>query len=89
LAYGFSNDTTYFTADYFEENLNKEDYLRNSMALASKYKGKKTSTEILFSILDIYEIQQRAIEEYYKNLEIQKNLSPKDKNEIRNATRVA
>jgi hypothetical protein len=86
LAYGFSNDTTYFTADYFEENLNKEDYLRNSMALASKYKGKKTSTEILFSILDIYEIQQRAIEEYYKNLEIQKNLSPKDKNEIRNET---
>jgi len=86
LAYSFSNDSTYFTADYFEENLNKEDYLRNSMALASKWKGKKTSTEILFSILDIYEIQQRAIEEYFKNLEIQKILSPKERNEIRNET---
>ena len=86
IAYGFSSDTTYFTADYFEENLNKEDYLRNSMALASKWKGKKTSTEILFSILDIYEIQQRAIGEYYKNLEIQRNLSPEGKKEIRNET---
>ncbi len=84
LAYGFSTDPTYFTADYFEENLNKEDYLRNSMALASKWKGKKTSIEILFSILDIYEIQQRAIDQYFKNLEIQKNLSSLDKKEIRN-----
>ena len=86
LAYNFSSDPTYFTSDYFEENLNKEDYLRNSMALSSKWKNTKTSTEILFSILDIYEIQERAISQYFQNIEIQKNLSNEDKLELRNET---
>ncbi len=84
LAYTFSQDPTYFTSDYFEENLNKEDYLRNSMALISKWEKTKTSTEILFSILDIYEIQERAIYQYFQNLEYQKNLTRDDKKQIRN-----
>ena len=84
LAYTFSQDPTYFTSDYFEENLNKEDYLRNSMALISKWEKTKTSTEILFSILDIYEIQERAIYQYFQNLEFQKTLTSQDKKQIRN-----
>jgi hypothetical protein len=84
LAYTFSQDPTYFTADYFEENLNKEDYLRNSMALISNWKNSKTSIEILFTILDIYEIQERALFQYYQNIEYQKTLSGEDKKQIRN-----
>lgn len=84
LAYTFSLDPSYFTADYFEENLNKEDYLRNSMALVSNWKNSNTSVEILFTILDIYEIQERAILQYYQNIEYQKTLSSQDKKQIRN-----
>lgn len=67
LAYSFSSDSSYFTTDYFEENLNKEDYLKNSMHMLSELRGTKTATEILFSVENIYEIQQRAIFQYLQN----------------------
>jgi hypothetical protein len=48
LAYTFSPDSTYFSIDYLQENLNKEDYLRefNESSFA-ELKGTKTATEIL------------------------------------------
>jgi len=83
LAYTFSSDPTYFTADYFEENLNKEDYLRNAMNLISKLKGTKTATEILFTILDIYEIQERAIYQHFQNKLMWPNYTSEQKKQIR------
>ncbi|MCB1177581.1 MAG: hypothetical protein KDK36_08400, partial [Leptospiraceae bacterium] len=83
LAYTFSSDPTYFTSDYFEENLNKEDYLRNAMSLVSKLKNSKTSTEILFTILDIYEIQERAIFQYFQNETNWSTYSEEQKKQIR------
>ena len=73
LAYNFSSDSTYFTIDYFQENLNKEDYLKNSMKLLSELKGTKTSIEILFTIENIYEIQSKAIQEYFQNQNLLKS----------------
>ncbi len=67
LAYNFSADSTYFTIDYFQENLNKEDYLKNSMKMLSDLKGTKTASEILFSLENIYEIQSNAIQQYFSN----------------------
>jgi hypothetical protein len=67
LAFSFSSDSTYFTIDYFQENLNKEDYLKNSLNLLSTWKGTKTATEILFSLENIYEIQSNAIQQYFIN----------------------
>ncbi|MDX1961266.1 MAG: hypothetical protein SFU98_22045 [Leptospiraceae bacterium] len=82
LAYTFSSDPTYFSIDYFEENLNKEDYLKNAMELASKFKGTKTGTEILFTILDIFEIQERALLQLFQVKEHLKTIDPNSK-EIR------
>lgn len=73
LAYGFSPDPSYFTIDYFEENLNKEDYLKNAMYMVSELQGTKTATEILFTLENIYEIQQRAIFQYLENRQRLKN----------------
>ena len=67
LAFSFSSDSSYFTIDYFQENLNKEDYLKNSLNLLSIWKGTKTATEILFSLENIYEIQANAIQQYFIN----------------------
>ena len=61
LAYQFSSDPSYFTLDYFQENLNKEDFLKNSLAQVAELSGTKAAVEILFAIENIYEIQQRAI----------------------------
>lgn len=83
LAYTFSPDSTYFSIDYLQENLNKEDYLRNSMNLLSELKGTKTATEILFTLENIYEIQSNAIAQYFINEENYKNLSPEQKKQIR------
>ena len=47
LAYVFSPDPTYFMLDYFQENLNKEDFLKNSLYLVSKNLGSKAATEML------------------------------------------
>ncbi len=86
IAYNFSPDPTYFAADYFEENLNKEDYLRNVMELVKKWKGTKTATEILFTIFDIYSIQERAVGEVLQMKTVLKNQNPADKNQIRSET---
>ncbi|MCX7997976.1 MAG: hypothetical protein N3A69_03360, partial [Leptospiraceae bacterium] len=86
LAYTFSSDPTYFTIDYFEENLNKEDYLRHAMNLVSKMKGTKTATEILFTILDIYEIQERAIHQYFQNKDLWHTYPEEKKKQIRYET---
>lgn len=65
IAYTFSPDATYMDLDYFEENLNKEDFLKNSLAQAARLKDTKTQTELLFAVLDIYEIQQNAWHNYF------------------------
>ena len=61
LAYDFSGDKTYFMVDYFQENLNKEDFLKHALEQISRLKGTKAATELLFTVDNIYEIQQRAI----------------------------
>ncbi|MBP9887465.1 MAG: hypothetical protein KBF93_14275 [Leptospiraceae bacterium] len=83
LAYTFSPDSTYFSIDYLQENLNKEDYLKNSMNLLSELKGTKTATEILFTLENIYEIQSNAIAQYFANEENYKKLTPEQKKQIR------
>jgi hypothetical protein len=83
IAYTFSGDPTYFATDYFEENLNKEDYLKNALDLVSKMKNTKTASEILFTILDIYEIQERAINQVFQSREFLKTIDPKLNKEIR------
>ncbi len=83
LAYNFSSDSTYFSIDYLQENLNKEDYLKNSMNLLSDLKGTKTATEILFTLENIYEIQSNAIGQYFINQENYKALTAKQKEQIR------
>lgn len=83
IAYVFSGDPTYFTIDYFEENLNKEDYLKNSMSLASQLQGTKTATEILFTLENIYEIQERALLQYFQNKNRYDSYPPSKKQNIR------
>jgi hypothetical protein len=83
LAYSFSSDPTYFTIDYFQENLNKEDFLRNSLALYSEFKDHKLGVEILFTLENIYEIQARAIGLYFQNLAIFPSLSPESRKTLR------
>lgn len=61
IAYTFSSDETYFYLDYFQENLNKEDFLMNSLAIAANLEGSKTAIEILFALDNIYDIQNRAL----------------------------
>jgi DNA polymerase III delta prime subunit len=53
------------------------------MKLASDYYGTKTGIEILFTIADIYEIQQRAIYQYFQNSKSFYSYSSKQKQEIR------
>ena len=67
LAYFFSSDETYFSLDYLQESLNKEDFLKNSMFYLSEFQGSKTATELLFIVENIYEIQQRTMKIYFRN----------------------
>ncbi|BDA77775.1 hypothetical protein LPTSP3_g07050 [Leptospira kobayashii] len=83
LAYTFSNDPTYFAVDYFQENLNKEDFLKQMMALLSEHLGTKTGTEILFTIENIYEIQGRALNVYFQNESLYQTYSEERKKELR------
>ncbi|MDH5716235.1 MAG: hypothetical protein OEZ22_01190 [Spirochaetia bacterium] len=83
LAYVFSRDSTYFNLDYFEENLNKEDFLKNSLEIASKLDGSKTSIEMLFAIENIYEIQQRALRYLYDFKQKYANFPPEKKKQLR------
>ncbi|MDH4262960.1 MAG: hypothetical protein OEV78_07950 [Spirochaetia bacterium] len=86
LVYSFSSDPTYLYIDYFDENLNKEDFLKNSLAQVARLKGSKTQTELLFAIQDIYEIQQRAWEIYFNFSNMYKNLSLEQKKKLRYET---
>lgn len=83
LAYTFSSDPTYFTIDYFQENLNKEDFLKHTMALYTELQGKKAGTEILFTLENIYEIQARALSLYFQNLQSFPMLSEESKKNLR------
>ena len=86
LAYQFSSDPTYFMLDYFQENLNKEDFLKNSLAQVSKLRGSKTATELLFTIENIYDIQGRAVRLLFKFIRLHPNLSADKKNKLRTET---
>lgn len=66
LAYVFSSDFTYFNLDYYQENLNKEDFLKKSLYQVSRKHGTKYATEMLFALENIYEIQQRAWRFYFQ-----------------------
>ncbi|PJZ83882.1 hypothetical protein [Leptospira harrisiae] len=86
LAYPFSGDPSYFAIDYFQENLNKEDFLRQMMAALSANLGTNTGTEILFTIENIYEIQSRALEQYFQAKEYLKLATPEQKQTLRYET---
>ncbi|WP_167880752.1 hypothetical protein [Leptospira yanagawae] len=86
LAYPFSNDMSYFAIDYFQENLNKEDFLRQMMATLSSQLGTNTGTEILFTIENIYYIQGKALEQYFRVREYLKSSTPEQKQTIRYET---
>lgn len=83
LAYNFSSDPTYFTIDYFQENLNKEDFLKNSLSLYSEFKNSKVGSEILFTLENIYEIQERALILYFQNMQSLPYLSEESKKQLR------
>ncbi|MCW7458436.1 hypothetical protein ND856_16095 [Leptospira bandrabouensis] len=86
LAYPFSGDPSYFAIDYFQENLNKEDFLRQMMAALSENLGTNTGTEILFTIENIYEIQSRALEQYFQAKEYLTLATPEQKQTLRYET---
>ena len=83
LAYFFSSDDTYFSIDYLQEALNKEDFLKNAMSYLSELQGTKTATELLYIIENIYEIQKRTVQIYFENKAKIKNLPPEYDNQIR------
>ena len=76
VVYPFSNDPTFFMLDYFQENLNKEDYLRKSFYQLSLLYNTKTGIEILFTLDNIYRTQKRAWSEYFKFENIYKVIPP-------------
>lgn len=86
IAYSISPDGTYFTIDYFQENLNKEDFLFHVMKYLSDFKDTKTGVEILFTLENIYEIQERALNQYFSNLDTYNRASPQNRKEIRYET---
>ena len=86
IVYLFSPDPTYFYLDYFDENLNKEDFLKNSLYQAARLKGTKTQTELLFAVNDVYEIQQKAWQNYFDFEKYYNALPPEKKNNLRYET---
>lgn len=86
LAYSFSADPSYLFLDYYLENLNKEDFLNNSLYQASQLVGSKTQTELLFAVQDIYNIQQRAWNYYFNFERTYKQLPADKKTRLRNET---
>ena len=82
IAYSFSGDPTYFYLDYYEENLNKEDFLKHSLYQVSRLKGSKTMTEMLFSLHDIYEIQQNAMNMYLQFRTMYSGLPPEKREQL-------
>ncbi|MCG9875631.1 MAG: hypothetical protein MH321_12690 [Leptospiraceae bacterium] len=83
LAYPFSSDSTYFTIDYFQENLNKEDFLKNTLAMYSEFQNHKLGTEILFTLENIYDIQGRAVSMYFQNKELLSRMNEQEKEQLR------
>lgn len=83
IAYMFSRDPSYFTLDYYEENLNKEDFLKNALYLISKHYGTKTASELLFTVENIYEIQQRAWRLYFNFKAQYPNIEERKKKHLR------
>lgn len=83
LAYTFSSDPTYLILDYFDENLNKEDFLKNSLYQLSRLKGTKTGTELLFILENIYDIQQRALRFLFRFRDEYPSFSPEKKKQLR------
>ncbi len=83
LAYSFSGDPSYFVIDYFQENLNKEDFLKQMMSLLSQNLGSKVGTEILFTLENIYDIQARALNEYFKSLALLNAATDEQKKTLR------
>ncbi len=86
IAYMFSSDITYFMLDYFQENLNKEDFLKHSMSKAAELRNTKAATELLFAIENIYEIQQRAIKLLTRFKNRYNYISKERKNRLRTET---
>lgn len=78
LAYRFSYDPTFFFVDYFQENLNKETFLKNAIYLMSRLKGTQSQIELGFTVENIYEIQSNAWDFFYEFKNIKKNLKEKD-----------
>lgn len=83
LLYTFSSDPTYNYLDFYLENLNKEDFLHHALFQASRLQSSKTSTELLFSIERIYEIQQRAWKTYFDFEARLKNIPEDKRNRLR------
>jgi hypothetical protein len=83
VASSFSPDMTYLAIDYYHEALNKEEFLRKALDVASKKKGTRYATEILFAIENIYEIQGRALKLLFEVKKHIESLSAKDKENIR------
>ena len=83
VASSFHPDMTYLAIDYFHEALNKEEFLRKALDVASKKKGTKYATEILFAIENIYEIQGRALKLLFEVKRHIAGLSPKERENIR------
>ena len=83
LAYIFAEDPTYFIVDYYQENLNKEDFLMHSLNLVSKHNNTKLMAEILFALENIYEIQQRALGYFFQFDSLYPGLDEKQKQELR------
>jgi len=86
IVYSFSPDPTYLDIDYFDENLNKEDFLRNALSQASRLKGTKTQTELLFAIQDIYEIQQKAWAIFFDFQNLYQSYTPEQRKKLRYET---
>ncbi len=88
IAYRFSYDPTYFYIDYFQENLNKESFLKNSLHLMSILPGTRSQIELGFSVENIYEIQSNAWDLYFEYRDMNPDLKAKENppNRIRTLT---
>jgi hypothetical protein len=83
LLYTFSSDPSYLFLDFYLENLNKEDFLHKALYQASRLDGSKTSTELLFSIERIYEIQQRAWRSYFEFERLYEKITEEKRSRLR------
>lgn len=83
VASSFSPDMTYLAIDYYHEALNKEEFLRRALDVASRKKGTRYATEILFAIENVYEIQGRALKLLFEVKKHIEGLPAKEKDNIR------